>query len=415
VKSRAYWVGWTGDVRAELARCNPCARYHRGSAHRQVELQPMPVGEPWERLGIDITGPYPRSSRGNEFALTVVDHFTKWAEAYPIPNHQASTVARKLVNEVFTRFGTPLQILSDQGTEFESQLMQEIYSWLEIDKIRTSPYRPQTNGATERLHRTLNQMLAKCVALNQRDWDQRLPFIMAAYRASVHESTGYSPNYLMFGREVYAPLDVVLGVPECEKAGWQSLNEFVAERQRVCRESYDFVRETLLKCAQRRKVYYDVRVKPKTFSEGQWVWYFTPRRYVGRSAKWTNNYTGPFLVTRIIPPAVAVIQKSKRSTPLVVHFDKLKICRDETPQTWTVPASATTPATTGAEHRFASRSLEDDRVEDEADVADPSSRRDSPVKRHNKKDQLIKKVRQGILSETITAPTVTRCSLLSVR
>jgi transposase InsO family protein len=337
VKARAYWIGWASDVRTELTKCNACAQYHMGNAPRQVGLQPMPVGEPWERLGIDITGPHPRSSRGNEYALTVVDHFSKWAEAYAIPNHKAMTVARKLVNELFTRFGTPLQILSDQGTEFGSQLMNEIYSWLDIDKIRTSPYRPQTNGATERLHRTINQMLAKCIAHNQRDWDQRLPFVMAAYRASVHESTGYSPNYLILGREVYAPLDVVLGVPEEEETQWRSTDDFVAERQRICRESYTCARDTLQKCAQRRKVYYDVRVKPKTFSVGSWVWYFTPRKYVGKSAKWTKNYTGPYLIVRVIPPAVAVIQKSKRARLLTVHFDKLKLCRGNTPAAWRFP------------------------------------------------------------------------------
>jgi transposase InsO family protein len=370
VKYRAYWVGWTADVRAEVGRCDACAQYHRGSAPRQVGLQPMPVGEPWERLGIDITGPHPRSSRGNEYALTVVDHFTKWAEAYAIPNHQATTVARKLVNELFTRFGTPLQILSDQGTEFGSQLMQEIYKWLDIDKLRTSPYRPQCNGATERLHRTLNQMLAKCIACNQRDWDQRLPFVMAAYRATVHESTGYTPNYLVFGREVYAPLDVVLGVPEGEGGSWESTNDFVAERQRISRESYAFVRKTLMKCAQRRKVYYDIKVKPKIFAVGDWVWYYSPRKYVGRSAKWVKNYTGPFLVVRVIPPTTAVIQKSRRSNVQVVHFDKLKVCRGRTPVSWTLPDAAGPAKGSQSDLSPAPRVVTESHVAEEEEVAD---------------------------------------------
>jgi transposase InsO family protein len=230
VQNRAYWIAGKVDVKSILSECAPCAQYHRGAPPRQLALQSMVVGEPWERLGVDITGPHPRSSTGKEYILTVVDHLTKWGEAFAIGNRKAPTVAKVLVEQVFTRFGTPMQILSDQGAEFEGKLMTELCTILEIDKIRTSPYRPQTNGATERFHRTLNSMLDKLVAENQRDWDHHLPIVMAAYRATVHESTGFSSNYLMFGREVCAPIDVILGVPFDKTL---SVDAFVAEYQQA--------------------------------------------------------------------------------------------------------------------------------------------------------------------------------------
>ena len=102
----------------------------------------MLVGEPFERVSIDITGPHPRSVKGHVFLLTVMDSCTKWAEAIPLRNHTAPTVAKALMTHVFSRFGMPLQLLSDRGPEFESELFQELCRWMEIDKVRTTAYRP---------------------------------------------------------------------------------------------------------------------------------------------------------------------------------------------------------------------------------------------------------------------------------
>ena len=101
VQSRAYWPSWSSDVERFVKQCESCARYHRGAIPRRGGLCPSVVGEPWERISIDITGPHPKSSRQNQFILTCVDHFTKWAEAIPLKNHTASTVARALMTHVF--------------------------------------------------------------------------------------------------------------------------------------------------------------------------------------------------------------------------------------------------------------------------------------------------------------------------
>jgi transposase InsO family protein len=131
-----------------------------------------------------------------------MDHFMKWSEVFAVKEHTAQTVARLLCERVFSRFEMPRQLLSDRGPEFESRLFSEICSWMGIQKIRTTAYKPSTNGMVERFHRTLNAMIGKVVAANQRDWDERLQTVVAAYRASVHEATGYTPNLLMLNREV---------------------------------------------------------------------------------------------------------------------------------------------------------------------------------------------------------------------
>ena len=120
IQSRAYWPTWSSDLDTFLRRCEPCARYHRGAVPRKGMMCTPPVGEPWIRVSVDITGPHPRSSRSNQYILTLIDHFSKWAEAIPLRNHTAPTVARALMIHVFSKFGAPLQLLTDRGTEFES-------------------------------------------------------------------------------------------------------------------------------------------------------------------------------------------------------------------------------------------------------------------------------------------------------
>jgi len=139
----------------------------QGGVKKQGMLQPMCVGAPWEKVAIDITGPHPVSSKGNKFIITVMDHFTKFGFAFPVRNHEALTVAKYLVERVFLTYGVPLQLLSDRGAEFEGNIFREMCEMLGVDKIRTTSYKPSTNGALERMHRTLNTMLGKMVEEKQ--------------------------------------------------------------------------------------------------------------------------------------------------------------------------------------------------------------------------------------------------------
>jgi hypothetical protein len=235
---------------------------------------------------------------------------------------------------VFSRFGAPRQLLTDRGPEFESELFRQLMEYMEIDKLRTTAYKPSTNGVVERFHRTLNSMLGKIVSNGQRDWDEKLPIVMAAYRASPHSSTGYSPNRLFLGRESRMPLDLVMGLPADEQVGDRTVNDYVMKMREDAEMAYAVAREHLQVAAKRRKANYDIRVKPLEFAVGDWVWYWYPRRYQKKSPKWQKSYTGPYLVVRVIQPSNYVLQKSARSKPFVVHADKIKKCFGPNPDNW---------------------------------------------------------------------------------
>ena len=170
-------------------------------------------------------------------------------------------------------------------------------------------------------------MLGKVVDVHQRDWDERLPYVMAAYRASCHEATGFSPNYLIFGgKENRAPLDIVFGhvdEPDGERPTYSAYAQDMLERME---DAYRMVRESLKKAAERRRHRYDLRVKPQTFQVGEWAWYFTPRRFKGRTPKWQRNFTGPFMIVGVSGPINYWIQKSQKAKAFVAHVIKLRPC-----------------------------------------------------------------------------------------
>jgi len=220
--------------------------------------------------------------------------------------------------------GMPVQILTDRGSNFESQLFEELLRRLHIDHVRTTAYTPSTNGQVERFHRTLNSILGKVVSENQRDWDTHVPYAVAAYRATIHECTGYSPNFLMFGHEVRAPLDVVMGLPVHGDISRIAVDDFVEDKLVQMRAAYRSVRENLRKSAERQKHYYDLRVKPAAYRPDDMVWLWNARRKQGRTPKWERRYTGPYTVIEQLGPVNYRITKSTKAKAIVVHVDKLQ-------------------------------------------------------------------------------------------
>ncbi|KRX68115.1 Retrovirus-related Pol polyprotein from transposon 17.6 [Trichinella sp. T6] len=156
---------WYRDVNAWCDRCKACARRKTPPIVNRAPMESIVVGNPMEIVAVDILGPVPRSKNGNSYIMVVTNYFTRWVEAYALPNQQAETVARKLVQQFVCRFGTPIKLLSDQGTQFQGRLVTELCKLLGIEKIRTTAYHPQCDGMVERFNRTLAMMLRRAMEI----------------------------------------------------------------------------------------------------------------------------------------------------------------------------------------------------------------------------------------------------------
>ena len=143
LKSRFYWPGHYKDTEHWCRTCPTCATRKTPVPHHRAPLQSVGVGSPMQLVAVDLLGPFPPSPAGNRYLLVAMDYFTKWGEAYAIPNMEASTVADMLTNEMFFRFSPPERLHSDQGRQFEANLLKEVCRILQIKKTRTSPYHPR--------------------------------------------------------------------------------------------------------------------------------------------------------------------------------------------------------------------------------------------------------------------------------
>ena len=189
LKERYYWPGHYNDVQSRCANCGSCIARKTAPPYRQAPLQPVRVGYPMEMVTIDIMGPFPKNQNGNCYILAAEDYYTKWLEAWAIPNQEAKTVAQKLLEEMFLRFSLPDRLYSDQGRQFEGKLIEELCKLLQVEKTHTTLYHPQGDGLVERANRTILNMLATVVK-DHKDWESHLRATCMAYNSSIQSTMG---------------------------------------------------------------------------------------------------------------------------------------------------------------------------------------------------------------------------------
>jgi hypothetical protein len=334
-----FWYGMRTDLKYHCRMCDMCFRCKPTTKRLRAPLVRYPVGAPMQRMAIDIAGPFHPSEQNNRYILVVMDYFTKWACLIPIPQHDAKTCAKALVEEVFCRIGIPAEIHSDQGREFVSETFEECCKMFRIEKTKTTPWRPQSDGMVERMNRTVGQMIRQYVAHNQKDWDAWLPLCSLAYNSSTHCSTGYTPFYLMFGRELRIPIELVLPPPDFEATEGIDDDEvdhvhFAARLRQTLKHVYAFARDNLNQAAVLQKRQYDKTSVDRKLEPGQGVWLYNPKRQKGRTPKLDIPWEGPYTVLRVRRGILVDIQLNRHTKPKVVHIDKLAPVRKPFDGSW---------------------------------------------------------------------------------
>ena len=307
-----FWYNIRTDVRKYVAGCQSCLANKPKNQRCQEGRGAVPVeGEPLRHWAADILE-LPCSRDGYRYVLVVTDMFSKLVEVFPLRRQTAVDIADCLL-QVMCRYGVMCSLLTDQGRNFESKLMQEICKKLGVTKLRTSVYRPCCNGVTERFNRTLCEMLSHFA--DDRDWPALLPLLAAAYNTSKHSTTGLTPFELVHGSTartlLKAEFDTPADMPQVRHSQFlQQLKEKLAKMKKAAADRISKEQASRTDVAE------------PVFKAGELVWCrnFTAKK--GVKGKFDAKFEGPYRVVESRPPDY-IIQKGKKKKRLI-HGAHLK-------------------------------------------------------------------------------------------
>ena len=320
VLQRFYWPGVCRDV-ANHCRCCPECQKAQSRRAQPAPLVPLPVmAEPFSCIAMDIVGPLPRSRSGHKYILVICDYATRYPEAVPLHSCEAERIAEELM-KLFSRVGIPKEILTDQGSNFTSRLLAELYAMLQVRAIRTTPYHPQTDGLVERFNQTLKAMLRRTVNQEGKDWDRLIPYLLFAYREVPQASTGFSPFELLYGRKVRGPLDMVKEQWEADEKSNESVVSYILAIQDKLASMADLVGENMKKAQETQKHWYDLNAREKTLEPGEGVLILLPTSSNKLLAQWQGPYT---VEKRVSNVTYQVDMCNKRKRHRVFHINMLR-------------------------------------------------------------------------------------------
>ena len=335
--TRFIWPSMRKDVRIWCQECVPCQQ-QKITRHIKPPILHFPTGNRFETLHLDIVGPLP-ASQGKSYILTMIDRKTRWPEAIPISSISATTVAKHLIDTWFSRYGIPDNIITDQGTQFESELFNSLSNTFGFKHIHTTSYHPQSNGMIERFHRSLKTSL-RCLAITP-NWVSSLSLVLLGWRNTIHSATGTSPAQMLFGIGTTFP------------------EEFINSSKPISIESLNAARKHFLETDTNPSFNRDTAHNsfiPKTLHTCKFVWlqakdtsHMKPR-YVGpfKVLEWRDNNT--MVILRNEKPYTINIEKVKPAFGFDDSITKTNIQDKIPPKSISVPLILDLPTNTIPDH-----------------------------------------------------------------
>jgi hypothetical protein len=317
VRLSYWWHGMTIDIETHVKGCKACARrkaYNRNAAVPIQEYDSPTM--PWQRAHVDVTGRLTITHNGNEYILVIKDALTRFVETAAMKTKSAEEVVKALVNSVIYRHGAVQLLISDNGGEFDNKLWAQVTQLLQIEHSTTSPYNPRANGLVENHMRTLKDAIGIYCDESQKDWDEHLAGTTMSYNTTVNSQTGFTPYYMMYGREARLPSeswlrhfskvkgiqpyvqDLVKGLVRV----WDEVSSKKHDEVVVMQKGQKPINH-LKYCEYREGDYAMISMIPKTKTLG---WIDTQYRQV--NLKLQPRYAGPYLILRKVSPVVYVLE-----------------------------------------------------------------------------------------------------------
>ncbi|XP_044860608.1 uncharacterized protein LOC123363556 [Mauremys mutica] len=324
VLAKFFWPGIHREVKDYCTSCPDCQ--HAASAGvRKAPLVPLPVvGVPFERVAMDLVGPFPKSQVGYQYILVVMDYATRFPEAVPLRSITARTIAAELL-KIFARVGLPREVLTDQGTNFTSKLFRQVCALLGIKKLQTSVYHPQMDGLVERFNRTLKGMLRRFPTQDLRRWDQLLPPLLLAIREVPQASTKFSPFELLYGQRPHGVLDLLRETWEHTPSATQGLLQYVLQLQGRLARVGELAWENLNTAQRTQEAHYNRGAQARTFVPGDRVLLLLPSEESKLFARWQGPYE---VLRRLGPVTYEIRQPGRRKQKQIYHINLLKPWRE---------------------------------------------------------------------------------------
>jgi len=291
--SKYYWIGMFTQGLNWVKSCNRC-RNRKTQPSRDGPLKPIDMPEgPWQVIGMDVLKGFPKTPRENIGIIVITDLFTRYAVTVEIKKEDADTIAHAILNNIVLIYGAPRYILSDRGTPFTAEINKAMCTDLEIRRIFTSGYHPETNGLTERFNRTLCDILSFAVNKQQNDWDLYLPYATFAYNTSRQESIKQTPFFLMFGRQPYTFSERMLGTDHLDVVNF---DDWRKQRISMMSEAFAVARENRETAAKKQAEQFNSKLKTKertVYQPGDLVII-----HKGQTSKLGPRWIGPRIVLK---------------------------------------------------------------------------------------------------------------------
>jgi transposase InsO family protein len=324
MRSRYFWAGMYEDLSRWVNACLLCAKRKPPQPKNQGLLHPVQASSPFEIVAIDILGPLNKTKRNYKYILVCIDLFTNWVEAGPLRTLEASETAEMVYRLIITRFGCPMKILTDQGTQFTSNLFKYFCEKLKITKLQASSRHPQTNGKVERFNRFIGNALAIGCNKQKNNWDDILDACLFAYRTTFNRTVDETPFYLLYGRDVVLPSDLEFGFSSnFDPSSSSDPLEYKIRLVSRLRKVYAEIQQKRDKEIESYKFRYDNRQRNIQFKVGDLVMVFWPVPKQGVSNKLLPKWEGPYKVINKLGDTTYRIENDNGRT-FAIHVQRLK-------------------------------------------------------------------------------------------
>ncbi|KAE8725121.1 Cullin-associated and neddylation dissociated [Hibiscus syriacus] len=296
-----YWATMYTDCIDYARKCHKCQIYADKIHVPPSPLHVMTAPWPFSMWGIDVIGAItPKASNGHCFILVAIDYFTKWVEAASYANIKRSTVCKFIKKEIVCRYGLPERIITDNALNLNNKMMTELCAQFKIKHANSVAYRPKMNGAVEAANKNIKRIITKTTE-TYKDWHEKLPFALYAYRTTVRTSTGATPFSLVYGMEAVLPIEV-------EIPSLRILREIKLDESEWIQARFDqlnLIEEKRLKAICHGQMYqkrmmksHDKKVHPREFQEGDLVLKKILPIHKDFRGKWMPNWEGPYVVKK---------------------------------------------------------------------------------------------------------------------